>query len=122
RHGWKARTTGRHARGHRRDARERSARRQFYAHALMQLSIIAALLAAGMITGAIFPGRLTSVFGAATLYVFLPALIFEGAWRLDSVTMRRMWGPIAMLAVPGVFCTAGIIAVCVHYGGGVPWA
>jgi CPA1 family monovalent cation:H+ antiporter len=88
----------------------------------MQLWSIAALLAAGIITGAVFPGKLAGVFGAATLYVFLPALIFEGAWRLDSVTMRRMWGPITMLAVPGVFCTAGIIAICIHYGGGIPWA
>jgi CPA1 family monovalent cation:H+ antiporter len=87
----------------------------------MQLWSIAALLVAGIITGAIFPGKLTTIFGAATLYAFLPALIFEGAWRLDSQTMRRMWGPITMLAVPGVFCTAGIIAVCIHYAGGVPW-
>ena len=87
----------------------------------MQLGFIAALLVAGIVAGVVFPGRLTGVFGAATLYVFLPALIFEGAWRLDSQTMRRMWGPIAMLAVPGVLCTAGIIAVCVHFGGGVPW-
>jgi len=87
----------------------------------MQLWSIAALLTAGIITGAIFPGKLTAIFGTATLYVFLPALIFEGAWRLDSGTMRRMWGPIAMLAIPGVFCTAAIIALCVHYGAGIPW-
>jgi CPA1 family monovalent cation:H+ antiporter len=87
----------------------------------MQLWSIAALLVAGIIAGTIFPGKLTTVFGAATLYAFLPALIFEGAWRLDPATMRRMWGPIATLAVPGVFCTAGIVALCVHYAGGVPW-
>ncbi len=87
----------------------------------MQLSFIAFLLVAGIIVGIVFPGRLTNVFGAATLYVFLPALIFEGAWRLETRTMRRMWSPIALLAVPGVFCTAGIIAVCVHYAGNVPW-
>jgi len=87
----------------------------------MQLRYIAALLIAGITAGVIFPGRFTGVFGAATLYVFLPALVYEGAWRLEPRTMGRMWGPIAMLAVPGVICTAGIIAVCVHYAGNVGW-
>lgn len=87
----------------------------------MQLGYIAALLVAGIIAGVIFPGRLTGVFGAATLYVFLPALIYEGAWRLESRRMGRMWGPILMLAVPGVICTAAIVAICVHYLGGIGW-
>lgn len=87
----------------------------------MQLVSIAALLIAGIVAGIIFPGRLTGVFGAATLYVFLPALIYEGAWRLESRTMGRMWAPILMLAVPGVICTAAIVAVCLHYLGGVGW-
>ncbi len=87
----------------------------------MQLGYIAALLIAGIVTGVIFPGRLTGVFGAATLYIFLPALIYEGAWRLEPRTMGRVWGPIALLAVPGVIGTAGIIAVCVHYAGNVGW-
>ncbi|HEX5274151.1 MAG TPA: cation:proton antiporter [Candidatus Rubrimentiphilum sp.] len=87
----------------------------------MQLGLVAALLIAGIIVGVIFPGRLTGVFGAATLYVFLPALIYEGAWRLESRTMRRMWGPILVLAVPGVVCTAAIVALCVHYIGSVGW-
>ncbi|HET9392418.1 MAG TPA: cation:proton antiporter [Candidatus Rubrimentiphilum sp.] len=87
----------------------------------MQLPLIAVLLVAGIIVGVVFPGRLTDVFGAATLYVFLPALIFEGAWRLETPMMRRMWRPIALLAIPGVLCTAGIIAVCIHYLGGVSW-
>jgi CPA1 family monovalent cation:H+ antiporter len=87
----------------------------------MHLPLIAVLLVAGIIVGIVFPGRLTDVFGAATLYVFLPALIFEGAWRLETPMMRRMWRPIALLAIPGVLCTAGIIALCVHYAGNLPW-
>lgn len=87
----------------------------------MQLGYIAALLIAGIVVGIVFPGRLTGVFGAATLYIFLPALIYEGAWRLEPRTMGRMWGPILTLAVPGVIGTAAIIAVCVHYAGSVGW-
>ncbi|HLW38230.1 MAG TPA: cation:proton antiporter, partial [Candidatus Eremiobacteraceae bacterium] len=88
----------------------------------MQLPLIAGLLVAGIIVGVLFPGRLTDVFGAATLYVFLPALIFEGAWRLEFRTMRSVAGPITFLAVPGVIGTAAIIAVLVHYAGHVEWS
>jgi len=87
----------------------------------MQLPLIAVLLVAGIIVGILFPGRLTDVFGTATLYVFLPALIFEGAWRLEFRTMRSMAAPIAVLAVPGVLLTAAIIAAGVHYAGRIPW-
>jgi CPA1 family monovalent cation:H+ antiporter len=82
---------------------------------------IAALLVVGIGTGVAFPGRLTAVFGEATLYVFLPALIFEAAWHLDFHTMRRIWKPISLLAIPGVAITAAIIAVCAHYIGTFAW-
>lgn len=87
----------------------------------MQLWQIAALLAAGIVVGAVFPGRLTDVFPPATLYVFLPALIFEGAWYLDLRVMRRTWRPIALLAVPGVIVTAALIALAMHYIAGLTW-
>jgi CPA1 family monovalent cation:H+ antiporter len=82
---------------------------------------IAALLVVGIAVGVAFPGRLTGVFGQATLFVFLPALIFEGAWRLDLHLMRRACAPIALLAVPGVALTAIVIAACVHYIGAFDW-
>jgi CPA1 family monovalent cation:H+ antiporter len=83
---------------------------------------IAALLVAGIAVGVAFPGRLTALFGEATLYVFLPALIFEAAWHLDLRLMRRSARTIALLAVPGVALTAGVIAVCVHYIAGFEWS
>lgn len=82
---------------------------------------IAALLIAGLAVGAIFPYRLTQIFGEATLYVFLPALIFEAAWNLDLHLMRQAWKPIVLLAVPGVAVTAAVIAVCVHFIGTFAW-
>ena len=87
----------------------------------MKLWHIAALLIAGIAVGIAFPGRLTTIFGAATLYVFLPALIFEAAWHLDFQLVRANWKPIALLAVPGVALTAGIVATCVHYVGALAW-
>jgi CPA1 family monovalent cation:H+ antiporter len=87
----------------------------------MKLWHIAALLVAGLIVGVVFPYRLTEIFGQATLYVFLPALIFEAAWNLDLHLMRRAWRPIVLLAVPGVALTAGVIALCVHFIGTFAW-
>lgn len=87
----------------------------------MKLWHIAALLVVGIAVGVIFPGRLTGLFGQATLYVFLPALIFEAAWNLDFRLVRRKLAPIALLAVPGVAVTAAVIALCVRYVGGFDW-
>lgn len=87
----------------------------------MRLWHIAALLVAGIVVGVLFPGRFTALFPAATLYVFLPALIFEAAWYLDFRIMRRTWKPIALLAVPGVIVTAVIVAGATHYLTALPW-
>ncbi len=87
----------------------------------MQLWHIAALLVVGIVVGALFPGRIGGLFPAATLYIFLPALIFEAAWYLDLHVMRRTWKPIALLAVPGVVVTATIIAVATHYITALAW-
>lgn len=88
----------------------------------MRLWHIALLLIAGIAVGIAFPGRFTDVFGRATLFVFLPALIFEGAWHLDVHLMRRSSIVIALLAFPGVVLTAGVIALCVRAVGGFDWS
>lgn len=87
----------------------------------MKVWYIAVLLVAGIAVGIVLPGRLTGIFGAATLFVFLPALIFEAAWHLDFHLMRRNWKPIALLTIPGVVLTAGIIATISHYFGPFAW-
>jgi CPA1 family monovalent cation:H+ antiporter len=71
---------------------------------------ILAIVALGVVYGLFQPGRLAYAFGHATLYVFLPALLFEAAWNLNFRAMRRQWLPIAMLAGPGVLLTAGMVA------------
>src|SRR5579862_6984081 len=88
----------------------------------MKLWHIAALVIAGLVVGELAPGRLTEPFRALTLYVFLPALVFEAAWSLDLSVMRRHWRPIVLLAVPGVAVTATVVAAIVHFAGGVDLA
>ncbi len=69
-----------------------------------------AIVAVGVVAGLVEQGRFTYAFGHATLYVLLPALLFEAAWNLDFVQMKRQWRPIALLAGPGVLLSAAVIA------------
>jgi CPA1 family monovalent cation:H+ antiporter len=70
---------------------------------------IVAAVAAGVAYGIVEPGKLTYAFGTATLYVFLPALLFEAAWNLNYRAIVRQWRAIATLAGPGVIFTALIV-------------
>lgn len=76
----------------------------------MNLVAIVALVAAGVVFGIVFPHRLTGIVSGATLYVFLPLLLFEAAWNLNYRAIRRFWRPIAVLAGPGVGITALVVA------------
>ena len=76
----------------------------------MKLWQILAVVGLGVLYGLIEPGRLAYALGHATLYVFLPALLFEAAWNLNFRAMRRQWIAIATLAGPGVLLTAAIVA------------
>lgn len=87
----------------------------------MKLTYVAPLLALGMLLGYLRPGALTQSFGHATLWIFLPALIFDAAWELNALAARRLWRPIVFLAFPGVALTAVTIAVAAHLAGSLPW-
>ncbi len=76
----------------------------------MKLWQILLAVVAGVGYGLIEPGRFADAFGRATLYVFLPLLLFEAAWNLDYRVILRQWLPIAMLAGPGVLLTALLVA------------
>lgn len=76
----------------------------------MKLWQILLVVALGIGYGFIEPERFAYAFGHATLYVFLPALLFEAAWNLNYRTIRRQWLIIAALAGPGVLLTAILVA------------
>jgi CPA1 family monovalent cation:H+ antiporter len=48
------------------------------------------------------------------LFLFLPPLLFDAAFRLDERELRLVARPVALLAVPGVFATALLV-------GGAVW-
>src|SRR5215469_582187 len=56
------------------------------------------------------------------LEVFLPVLLFEGAY---NVSARQLWHsalPATLLAGPGVLLSMGAVAVVLHVVLGLPWA
>ncbi len=45
------------------------------------------------------------------LIVLLPGLVFEAAYRLHFVELRRWFGGLALLAIPGVIISAAVVAL-----------
>lgn len=76
----------------------------------MKLWQILVVVALGIGYGLLDPGRFAYALGHATLYVFLPPLLFEAAWNLNYRAVARQWMLIAALAGPGVLLTALIVA------------
>lgn len=82
--------------------------------------LILGFVLAGIGAGTLAPGRFEHAFGTATLYVFLPALLFEAAWNLNARELRAYWRPVFALAVPGVLITTAVVAGAVRLTG-MPW-
>jgi CPA1 family monovalent cation:H+ antiporter len=53
------------------------------------------------------------------LFLFLPALLFEGAWNMDTRTLRDNWIAVFLLAVPGLLLSLVIVAAIAHWGAGI---
>lgn len=80
-----------------------------------------ALVLAGLVLG-IFHVHLGLALGPdIVLFVFLPALLFEGAWNIDTSALRANWQAIALLAVPGLVISLAVTAGIVHWGTNLPW-
>jgi len=86
----------------------------------MPLWVIVTLVLTGIGVGFAEPGRFSYALGAATLYVFLPPLLFEAAWNLDARQLLSAWKPIFALAVPGVALTTIVVAGALALVG-FPW-
>jgi CPA1 family monovalent cation:H+ antiporter len=48
------------------------------------------------------------------LFVFLPPLLFDAAFRLDDVQLRSLARPVLWLAIPGTLATAAIVAAILY--------
>jgi monovalent cation:H+ antiporter, CPA1 family len=56
------------------------------------------------------------------LFVFLPPLLFEGAWSVKLSLLRENWRVIFFLAGPGLLLSLVIIAAALHILDGLDWA
>jgi CPA1 family monovalent cation:H+ antiporter len=52
--------------------------------------------------------------------LLLPGLVFEAAYRLNGNELRRSFGGVALLAVPGVLVCAAVVAIVLHTATGLP--
>jgi CPA1 family monovalent cation:H+ antiporter len=55
------------------------------------------------------------------LFAFLPALLFEGSWSIETQRLRANWIAIFLLAGPGLVLSLVLIAVPLHFLVGLAW-
>lgn len=86
----------------------------------LRLQYTVAMVVVGLVVSA-FTGRGNlEVSPAIAVTILLPGLVFEAAYRLDAVELRRTFGGVALLAVPGVIIVAAVVAVVLHDAAGLP--
>jgi len=77
------------------------------------------LVAFGLVAGAFGQPLHVEITPQLVLVVLLPALIFEATYHTDFGKLRPSLGGVAVLAGPGVFVSAGLIAAALHFGAGL---
>ena len=92
--------------------------------------LVARRLAIPYTLGLVIVGLLISFFARLqnvrlspdlVLFVFLPALLFEGAFATSVRHLREQWVPIVLFALPGVLLTLLVIALPFHFLIGLDW-
>lgn len=83
------------------------------------VALVAIGLGMGALAGALGLGGDLVVTPELVLLVLLPGLVFEAAYRLRLAELRRWFGGLVLLAVPGVLISAGVVAVVLHLATGL---
>jgi CPA1 family monovalent cation:H+ antiporter len=65
-------------------------------------------------------GNVIEVSPEVAVTVLLPGLVFEAAYRLDWNELRRSFGGVTLLAVPGVLVCAAVVAIVLNLATGLP--
>jgi len=78
------------------------------------------LVVVGLVAASLIPRGEFGVTPELVLLVLVPGLVFEASLGIDLVELRRTFGGVALLAVPGVLVTAGIVAVVLQLATGLP--
>jgi CPA1 family monovalent cation:H+ antiporter len=86
----------------------------------INLPYTVALVAFGMVAGALFSPLRVQITPQLVLVVLLPALIFEASYQIDFGKLRPSLLGVSLLAGPGVLVSAGLVALFLHLGAGLP--
>ena len=86
----------------------------------LRLPYTVALVIVGLVVSALPIQDKIVVSPELVVTVLLPGLVFEAAYRLDGSELRRTFGGVALLAVPGVLVTAAVVAFVLHAAAGLP--
>jgi len=103
---------------------------------LLSLAAVVAILArplrvpytVALVLAGLVVGGTASLVGIApvtitpdlVLVVLLPALVFEAGYRLRVTELRRWYGALGLLAVPGVLISAAVVAAALSLTGVLP--
>jgi CPA1 family monovalent cation:H+ antiporter len=89
--------------------------------AYIQLPYTLALVIVGLIIGEshLFPTVVLSP--DLVLFIFLPGLLFEGAWNLDSKYLLGDWLPVTLFVILGLLFSIAVIAITLHYMESFDW-
>jgi CPA1 family monovalent cation:H+ antiporter len=79
-----------------------------------------ALVILGVFATTFIPGERVEFSPELVLLVLLPGLVFEASLRIDLGDLRRSFGAVALLAVPGVLISAAIVAAVLNVATGLP--
>ena len=80
-----------------------------------------ALVALGLVAGALLPPGAIQVTPELVLLVLVPGLVFEAALRLELPELRRTFGWLVLLAAPGVLVSAVVVAVVLNLAVQLPF-
>lgn len=88
----------------------------------LRLPYTVALVVAGLIVGIVasvtgYPA--VDISPDLVLLVLLPGLVFEAAYRLRIVELRRWFGGLLLLAIPGVVISAAVVAIVLSVATGL---
>ena len=86
-----------------------------------KLSYTLVLLVFGLIVGSTSVAPQVTPSADIILLLFLPPLIFEGAYALDARTLWSVRLGVASFALPGVLFSAAAGGLLVHFAVGLPW-
>jgi CPA1 family monovalent cation:H+ antiporter len=87
----------------------------------LRLPYTLALVLVGLVIGLLRVVPSVGLDPDVVLLIFLPALLFEGAWNVRTELLAADWLAVLLLAGPGLGLSLVIVAAALRWGIGVAW-